>query len=675
MHAAEHIEPGRAPAAPFQAARRRFVAFALVALAIVFSAELRIQVALRDPGFDAQEPRRLLWSDPALLYYFTEKIDEHGGSAPPELRADPSFEWPDRVDALAFETIGQEYVASAWHRWFGAGEPLHLSCLKSMAWAASLTAIGIALLAAELSGSALLGALAAVIAVLLPASYRTLGVLLIREDFALPWFALHLGLLARAARVRSKASFVLCGLVLVGALATWHAMGFIVAMEAAVVLLWFLRTGRNPFAVSGAWIVPAVVAAGSFAVPVLRAKMAVLSLPMQAAAGLLLAELVARRQAATSARSAGSARPWHAKLAALGGVVATATAAAMASRAFGGGIGDYSHVVRLLLAKVRFFGELPSDPRALDFEARLLWQGPFETNTLLGMVGGLTVGVPALVWLASVGARDWLRGSGRGERPVGTGGRADDPDRDRDRDERVTLLAAFGVVAWIAAWLVARTEVVVALVAPVAVALTIGKLRGRVAQVVLAGVTLAVAASMTTLFVVRHRIDWYSVPRNGPNGALTWIAHPRQNALPRLLAFLESKLPAGVPIAADMVTSTAILAHTRHPILLQPKYESRESRRRIEEFLVAFFRGSPAEFAALLQHYGCRHFALDTKTLGIGSLYLAGFKDDGSEPPPPGTAAAQFLAAPDPAKVPGFRLLWRSSNDPRTDLYRVYEVE
>lgn len=656
MHGAEHIDASRGrPAAaghaaswlggPRGALAKRVVGWLLLAVALLGSAQLRVRTALADPGFDAKDARRLLWSDPALLYYFTERIVENGGSAPAELRADPHFQWPDRVDALAFETVGQEYVAAWWHRAFGADQPLHWSILEAMSLAASAVAVGVFLLARELTRSTLLGGFAALLYALLPSSYRTLGMLLLREDFALPWFALHLGLLAIAARRRTAPWFAASGGALLLALATWHAMGFVVAMEAAVVLLWFLRSGENPFAVRRAWLLPAVMAVGSLAIPVLRAKLALLSLPMQAVAGLLLAQLAMRRP---------GAKPWHGRVAALLGTAGAAAAAALLSRALGGGIGDYSHVVRLLLAKARFLGELPADPRALDFEARLLWQGPFETSSVATLASGLGVTLLCFALLLARRLPDWWRG--RGER-------------------RESLLAAFGAVTLVAAWLVARTEVVAAMAAPVIAAVVIAWCRRPALQALLAVALLATTGVQLEQFRRHWRNDWYSAPLRGRDGAITgWVAHPRQNHLPRLIEWVAAHVPAGEALAADFVTSTALLAGTRHPIVLQPKYESRESRARIEAFLDRFFRGTPDDLAKWLADHDCRWFVCDVKTLGIGSLYLAGLRDDGSEAPAAGSAAAAFLA-PEPAATIGpFELRWRSSVNARAELFRVYEL-
>jgi hypothetical protein len=70
-----------------------------------------------------------------------------------------------------------------------------------------------------------------------------------------------------------------------------------------------------------------------------------------------------------------------------------------------------------------------------------------------------------------------------------------------------------------------------------------------------------------------------------------------------------------------------VLAHTRHPIVLQPKYEIAHSRERIEEFLDAFFHGTRADLEALLRRWDCRYLLVDRETLWglryIGGLPLA----------------------------------------------------
>jgi hypothetical protein len=54
----------------------------LLALAIAASIATRITIPLRDPNFRGASPAALLRTDPALLYYVTERVVENGGAVP-----------------------------------------------------------------------------------------------------------------------------------------------------------------------------------------------------------------------------------------------------------------------------------------------------------------------------------------------------------------------------------------------------------------------------------------------------------------------------------------------------------------------------------------------------------------------------------------------------------------
>ena len=62
---------------------------------VLISAFLRIHTALADPNFDTTRAAGMLKSDPALLYYVTERILAAGGLPPADFRADPRIEHPD----------------------------------------------------------------------------------------------------------------------------------------------------------------------------------------------------------------------------------------------------------------------------------------------------------------------------------------------------------------------------------------------------------------------------------------------------------------------------------------------------------------------------------------------------------------------------------------------------
>ena len=156
--------------------------------------------------------------------------------------------------------------------------PLHVFSVWIMAIWASLSTVCVFGLALELTGSPRWAALAAALQAAMPANYRTIGWILMSEDFSVPWFALHLYMLVRAARVRSPISILLASLALGAAVSTWHATSFLFALEAGCVFAWFLRTGRNPFGTRAAWILPITLLVFAVPVPVLRSTVFALSI-------------------------------------------------------------------------------------------------------------------------------------------------------------------------------------------------------------------------------------------------------------------------------------------------------------------------------------------------------------------------------------------------------------
>jgi hypothetical protein len=396
-------EPGRVAA--MRRHRANWIGAGALLATIAFGTAVRIETALSLPAFQAKRPEGMLKSDPALLYYITERILASGGLPPDDFRADPRIEHPATSDIPAMFTVGQEFFVAWTHRLFGDGLPLHVFCVIAMGLFASLAAVGVYGLTLELTGQAPWAAFAALLYALTPANYRTIGFVLVREDFSLPFFALHLWLLARAVRLQTRTSILSAALALVAALATWHAMTFVATLAAGCVFAWFLRTGQNPLATGRAWWFPAVLGAAALVVPVLRAKGFLLSAPMQVAVVMPVAAALAKRSPHPAAARVG------------GGLAAAIVAFALslaATRWIAGEASDYGHVFEFVWSKIRFLGARPEDPAALSFGARLLWQGPFGTGSpehLLEALAATGVLLPVAV-LTEVPR--WVRGRGGG---------------------------------------------------------------------------------------------------------------------------------------------------------------------------------------------------------------------------------------------------------------------
>ena len=109
---------------------------------------------------------------------------------------------------------------------------------------------------------------------------------------------------------------------------------------------------------------------------------------------------------------------------------------------------------------------------------------------------------------------------------------------------------------------------------------------------------------------------------------------------------------------------------------MQPKYETRRSRRRIEAFLTTFLTGTPQDFRALVQSYGCRYVLIDREMMWSGARYIAGIPA-GQMRPAAGTAAAAFCSRKEEVLtgVPGYRLIYRSPPELGSDVFRLYELE
>jgi hypothetical protein len=218
--------------------------------------------------------------------------------------------------------------------------------------------------------------------------------------------------------------------------------------------------------------------------------------------------------------------------------------------------------------------------------------------------------------------------------------------------------------------LIERTILLPGILCPVAGACALCSVHGTRRARTIGLLVLVAQAVWFAQFISAHRIAWYTPPQ-------------RQTEIAELVRHVPALVPADEPILADFMNSTAILAHTRRPIVLQPKYESRRSRERAEQFLRTFFEGTPSDVRRLmLDEFRCRYVLFDRFTLGVLSRYTAGIPASPRELRA-GTAAATFLAQDDAVltRVPGFRLLYRSprwivqSDGSPTDFFRLYALE
>ncbi len=613
----------------------------VLVLLIGMGSTLRIHGALSAPNFDTESPVGMLRADPALLYYLVERVIDAGGGVPSDFAADPRLEHPAVTDIPTTFTVGQEFLIAWLRPWFDAGIPLHVFCVWVMGILASFAVIGVYGLALEMTGKLRWASAAALLYVCIPANYRTLGFVLIREDLSLPLLSLHFWWLARAARVRSGSAVIAASVLGLAAAATWHAAGFILALEMGILLLWFFRTGQNPLEVRGATIALAIVAVIAVLVPALRGKGFYLSSPVKIMAALWAVSIWTRAET----RSQRSSR-----VVALA-VIATATM--FGSLMLSGPVG-FSHVFEIIQTKIMHFGVLPADPGELSFEARLMWQGPFASMAASELNKLLTATLWACTLSIGFGLYTWLR------RPAGGCDR---------RVASVATLSAYTLAVLLASLLFQRLIVLPGLLCPVLAVITLSKISksGRATT----ALVLVVAVQLWTL------VDWYK------NLQLTWYEPPQIRAeLRSLIQAIDERVPKGEPIACDFVNGAAILAHTGHPIMAQPKWESRRSLDRAKDFLMTFNHGTIEDVREMIiDRYKCQYAVFDRWTLwGLGR-YTSGIPAHVTLPPA-GTAASTFCSD-DPRTLrsaPGFEAIYWSPSqiiDPGgspTGWFRMYRL-
>lgn len=608
---------------PRPLAARLAVALFLLA-AVLWGAWIRVDTTLRDPDFDASDARGILRSDPALLHYLCQRILEAGGGVPDDFHADPRLQHPFVTDVPAEFPVGQEFLVAWAARALFPEAPLHVVALRVMSCLAAAFVLGLYWCVRATTGRVSLGLLAVLIGLVTPASYRTIGFLLVGEDVALPLFLLHLGLACAAWRARSARVFLASGVALAAALSTWHALSFVLLIEVGLVFLWALGTGRNPFVERCARFVLVAPLLAGLLVPVLRANGLLVSPAAALSAALCVAGLERVRRAGPR-----GARLVLAGVAAAGLVVGGALAPS-----------SYDHVHAVVRAKLVHLGRLPLDPREISFDARLLWQGPFETlppDAILAWCGGplALLGLVALVRLVRRGERDGL----------------------------VWLLTGLALVAWPAAWMFGRLAALVGLFVPAAALLALDGPRHRGLALAGGALVFVLQAAGFARYLGEHEIDWYPPA-------------PARAELTALVEFVRAEVPRDEPILGDFVNSTALLAHTGNPIVLQPKYETERSRRAAQAFLETLYRGTPAELAELMRtRFRCRYLLVDARMLWEGSRYTAGL-EPGLAAPPPGSAA-EWLLSDDAARLaatPGFELLYRGRADLSWVDYRLFRL-
>ncbi len=535
---------------------------------------------------------------------------------------DFSVEYPSGVNVRRTYSIGSEYfyalTARCWPSrmplaerirwmevlWFCLGIPLMVLWIRQ---AASSSAAG------WISGFFYAVAISSVI--------RSTGQEISRENFALPFLIAHLAFSARAvcgfprARLWAFSSALCLSLAAVN----WDLVQFYVFLWAVAGAVRLLKGGfvSRP-AFRELWLFEwTALMFFSLLNPYMRAHGWMISPPMLLACGVTAACILEQRPGVHLLR-----RHYLLLLALpllLGIVIHTAVS------------GSYAHFGELLWAKIRFLNHKPADPSLLSFSQRIMWVPALHSTTwaqarlLFPGLLGLTLGAFCVCCFYQ------LR---------------------RAQSELFQFVFFYGA-SLITFWFFFRFHVYLAVFASALPGVLYGKLKERTpalrwAFVLLAGCVGVVEARNT-------------------------LAQPEQwgrtNVYYRELDELTewfAKNGEQKPVAANFGVSASILAYGGSPIVLHPKFEGVEIRRRVERYGEALFKGDESEFRAWAGQYGAEWYvhALGEFSSRSPELQMRYFVN--ALNPPAEAAARMFEFRPEEGRW--FRYRWGNRK------YRVFEI-
>ena len=492
----------------------------------------------------------------AIQWWMTREVHDTGALPSPTR----SLQHPDEVDLRRMHSVGAEYAYAALARLLPGSLPLD----QRVRWASvllfCLSVPLLSLYAREIFqrshlAQGLTGLLAAVCAANVA---RSSGVELSRENFSLPFFAAFLWLEARSLREsRSRASALTAALCAGVAVCTWD-------MVLVGLWLWWLCRyaawfrGRENAVPVLPWLAGILLACG-LANPYLRAHgFWHGSFPVAVGALALWGRVVATKRTR-----------WAPVLAllAIGGINAALDG------------GRYGHFGTLLWAKLRYWNIKPQDPALLTYDQRMLW-----TPALNSSSWPLTKAFfPCIGWASLIGM--FLCASARRT----------------EKFQRATDPVVFLLVSLVSYVFFFRFHVFLILAMSVVLGGWAARMRswnglrffssGFLLLAVLTGETWHTLRKADPVTYQEKR----ALASAGKTGRLDEVEpflsmDPEQIRFQNELVEWLGREHRGEPVLANFGISGPILAYAGCPVLLHPKFESKDIRERVRVYAERLFK-------------------------------------------------------------------------------------
>ena len=580
-----------------------------------FMGRSKFMTLSRVQTFNPTNDTALFWTENAFHYRYA-KMAASGAGIP---AIDPKMQYPEGMHVLRDEMpMMERFIGYAYRHFANPATPFHVFLLLLACFYSSAVLFPAFLL----SMFAWKKPLAGIFTVLLYSfTYSFLGSVVlgsfIRQDFVLPF--LFTATIAQCAGIEKRNIWfsAIAGLLLVFSFVSWHmAQFYYLVFLTGLTLLYFLqRDARAPIFHSVGLITALLLIASAIFLP-LRASLFPLSLLMLAGYALIAQHLVFRNRDAAGWKRLGLF------LLFLGGLTAGVLLLA------GEHYGQYSHVYRLIIDKMKFLGVKPADPSRMNFESRIMWTSSFLS--------------PGLHLMFSLFGAAWIAGAAGA---VAIAYRAI-----RARAIPVTsFLLLWMSVTFIALFaLIQRMDVfAVFYLCVIAGAIVPDHILSRKGMVMLPILFVLVG------FNYRHIGRLYMVSMTPP-----------QKPIKAALQFIRENTDRNDVVLASFPFSPVICAFTDRPVVIHSKFENREVREKVREFYTTLYRPED-DFYSFCRKYNVRYFVYEpSMVLDTGTESIRYIADRLTLEQNTAAVLMQFM----PTALQHFQLVYQSPN------YRVYRV-
>jgi hypothetical protein len=509
----------------------RWARLFILALLVVLGVYLRVRLSTSTPRFDAADGTGYFRAESAFQYRYARMLAMD--QEIPEL--DRSAQHPEGLRPRAELTLLMERLTAAAWKVLGLESGFHRFVMLWTALFSCLSIPAIYLLTGSLPAAALYG-LSWTAASSVAGAYGF-------QSFALP--LIHLSLAFLALSLSKRPAWALAsGLCLAAALAGWHFTRFY--FGTLVLALAYAAWREND------------LRRLRFAVTVLMA--------CAATAGVAVESLRETRFLLSPSMILGYALAFALHFPKKGKWIAGAAAGVLALMTFSiPDGGAYGHVYGLLFEKLRHGLAKPRDPGELNFHARLLWNGPFNSPDLGALLFAL---LPAALIL----------GLRSGARPTAAGRLLD----------VLALIYAGGTA------LVSRLSpfFLSFLIAGSALKVPAGRLNYALAG--LAGLELLKSLAPSSPWNPAMALSSFLASKT--EAPLASFAHERE-----LIEWLRANA-SGVPVLAHYGLSASLLTYADVPVVLHPKFETAAIRVKTAAYLSALYSDEAALLAFAEKH-------------------------------------------------------------------------